>query len=180
MFRTTIASLFAAAFLVPAAALAAGPIHVDAAWARASAGMTGAVYLTVKNDGDTPDKLLAVRAAPADSAALHEMKMDGEVMKMRPVLDLTVPAHGSVTLKPGGYHVMLMGLKERLKKGDSFPVTLIFEKAGDITAQVAVLGVGAMGPEAMERGGAGMNMGGGSMGSGGMSMPMGDHGAPSH
>lgn len=177
MIRTHLVSLAAAAFLIPAAVLAAepSPIHVEAAWARASAGETGAAYLTVKNDGDTPDKLIAVVTPAAGSAALHEMKMEGSVMKMRPVLDISVPAHGSIVLKPGGYHVMMMELKEPLKQGMSFPLTLKFEKAGDVSVQVAVQGIGAMGPGAMQNGGAGSHMGSGGMGSG--SMPMGDHGS---
>ena len=151
MTRRHLLSLLAVAFLVPAAGLAqkANPIHVDQPWARASAGMTGAVYLTVKNDGDTADKLLAVRTPVAGSAELHTTTMDGNVMKMRPVLDIPVAAHGTAELKPGGMHVMLMDLRAPLKQGDKFPLTLKFEKAGDISVEVAVEGAGAMGPATM-------------------------------
>lgn len=151
MSRKILASLFAAALVVPAAAFAqtASPIHVDQPWARASAGQTGAAYLTVRNDGDAPDKLLAVRTPAAGKAELHTMAMDGNVMKMRPVLDIPVAAHGTAQLKPGGMHVMLMDLRTPLKQGDKFPLTLKFEKAGDVSVEVSVEGVGAMGPGAM-------------------------------
>ena len=103
----------------------------------------------MRNDGDTPDKLLAVRTPAAGKAELHTMAMDGNVMKMRPVLDLPVAAHGTAQLKPGGMHVMLMELRAPLKQGDKFPLTLKFEKAGDVSVEVSVEGVGAMGPGAM-------------------------------
>ena len=150
MTRRILVSLFAAALVVPATAFAqtASPIHVDQPWARASAGQTGAAYLTVRNDGDAPDKLLAVRTPVAGKAELHTMTVEGNVMKMRPVLDIPVAAHGTAELKPGGMHVMLMDLRAPLKQGDKFPLTLKFEKAGDVSVEVAVEGAGAMGPGA--------------------------------
>jgi periplasmic copper chaperone A len=172
MTRKHLRSLFTAMLLVPAAAIAQhkDAIHIEAPWARASAGMTGAAYLTVKNDGDAADKLLAVSTPAATKAELHSMSMEGNVMRMRPVLDIPVPAHGSVALKPGGLHIMLMNLREPLKQGETFPLTLMFEKAGNVSVQVAIQGVGAMGPGTMPMGKPGMG-----------SMPMGDHGSmPQH
>ena len=136
--------------LVPAAVAAqpTGKIRVDTPWARASAGTTGAVYFTVRNDGDGDDRLLAVSTPAAGKADLHSMAMDGNVMKMRGVDAVPVAAHGTAELKPGGLHVMLMELKAPLKQGESFPLTLKFEKAGDVLVNVAVQGMGATGPAA--------------------------------
>jgi hypothetical protein len=136
---------------VPAAAGAqpAGKIRVDAPWARASAGTTGAVYVTVRNDGDMPDRLVGASTPAAAKAELHAMTMDGNVMKMRGVAEIDVAPHGTAELKPGGLHIMLMELKAPLKPGETFPLTLKFEKAGDVPVTVAVQGMGAMGPGAM-------------------------------
>lgn len=159
--------LFALALLLPVAAVAqtAGKINVEAPWARASTGTTGAAYLTVKNDGDAADRLVAVSTPAAGMAELHTMTMDGNVMKMRPVDAIPVAAHGTAELKPGGLHVMLMELRAPLKQGESFPLTLKFEKAGDVQVSVAVQGVGASGPTPMGQ------MPG--MGQGGQMAPMG-------
>jgi copper(I)-binding protein len=73
---------------------------------------------------------------------LHEMKMDGDVMRMRQVAAVDVPAGGSVALEPGGLHVMLLGLKAPLKEGDRFPMTLRFEKAGEVKVEVHVEAAG--------------------------------------
>jgi hypothetical protein len=144
--------LFALVTLLPIAAMAqpAGKIRVDAPWARASAGTTGAAYFTVRNDGDAPDKLVGVSTPAAGKAELHMMSMDGNVMKMRGVDEVAVAPHGTAELKPGGMHVMLMELKAPLKQGETFPLTLKFEKAGNVSVTVAVQGMGAMGPAPME------------------------------
>jgi len=122
-------------------------ISVEHVWARASAGnaTTGAAYLTVTDNGQ-PDRLVGASTPVAATAELHETIDDHGVMKMRPVAALEL-AHGQpVTLKPGGYHVMLMGLKNPLKTGDSFPLTLTFDKAAPITVQVKVGAMGAAAP----------------------------------
>jgi len=143
--------LFALALLLPVAAVAqpAGKITVEAPWARASAGTTGAAYFTVKNEGDVDDRLVAVSTPAAAKAELHSMAMDGNVMRMRAVDALPVAAHGMAALKPGGIHVMLMELKAPLKQGESFPLTLKFARAGDVQVNVAVQGMGATGPAPM-------------------------------
>jgi copper(I)-binding protein len=163
--------LFALALLLPVAAVAqsAGKITVEAPWARASAGTTGAAYLTVKNAGDAEDRLVAVSTPAAAKAEIHTTTMEGDVMKMRPVDAVPVAAHGTAELKPGGLHVMLMELKAPLKQGDTIPLTLKFEKAGDVPVTVAVQGVGAAGPGSMGN----MPMGNMPMGNTG-SAPMGN------
>ena len=121
-------------------------VHVDHAWSRAAmAGHEGAVYLTITDTG-TQDTLTGITTPVATKADLHETINDHGVMKMRPVATLTVEPGKPVTLAPGGYHIMLMGLKQALKQGDSFPVTLSFAKAGQVTATATVEKAGATMP----------------------------------
>ena len=115
------------------------------------AGATGVVYLTVTNEG-APDALAGVATPVAASAGLHETIDDHGVMKMRPVASLVVTPHKPVTLTPGGYHIMLTGLKQPLVAGTSFPVTLTFAKAGRITVTALVQAVGAAMPPMHQRG----------------------------
>lgn len=125
-----------------------GGLTVEHAWARATAGHAKAAsaYLTIRNESGADDRLLAVAAdAVAGMAMLHTNIMQGDVMKMRPVDGIDIKTGQTATLKPGGYHVMLMGLKAPLKEGQHFPLTLKFEKAGPITVEVEVEGVGARG-----------------------------------
>jgi periplasmic copper chaperone A len=131
-------------------------VEVKDAWARATPGKAenGATYLTVVSP--VPDRLTGVSTPVAKKAGLHNMTMEGGVMKMRPLSDLDVPAGQPVTLKPGGTHIMLMGLNRQLKPGEHFPLTLSFEKAGTREVEVAVEKAGAMGPEGQT--GAGMSM----------------------
>jgi copper(I)-binding protein len=125
-----------------------GGIRVEQPWARATPGRTtnGAAYFKLRNSGKKADRLLAVSTPVARRAELHTHRMSGGIMRMRPVDRVDLSAGGDVTFKPGGYHVMLMGLKSPLKKGTQIPLTLTFKKAGKITLKVPVLGVGAMGP----------------------------------
>ncbi len=146
----------------PAAPAAKGPvISVEGAWARPSAegSMMSAAYFTVRNTGDEDDALVGASADVAGRAELHESRpatteskaegsMGGQTMggsggndmamEMVPVDRITVPAGGSVELKPGGLHVMLMDLKRPLAVGDRFQLTLRFEKSGEQTVEVEV------------------------------------------
>lgn len=125
----------------------ASDISLDHVWARASAGnaTTGAAYLTVTDNG-RPDRLVGASTPIAAMAELHETINDNGVMKMRPVAGIALEPGKPVTFAPGGYHVMLMGLKSPLKAGDSFPLTLTFEHAQPITvtAHVEAVGGGTM------------------------------------
>ena len=121
-------------------------ITVAKAWARASVGRNGAAYFTVLNKGKADVKLIGVTADVAVRVGLHTHKMDGDIMRMRPLENIVVPAGASVTLKSGGHHVMLMGLTRKLKEGDAFPLTVLFEKAGKMQVSVKVGKVGAAGP----------------------------------
>ncbi len=124
-----------------------GDITVVQPWARATASLakTGAAFLTIKNGGAQVDRLIGVRSAVAKKTELHQSLMENGLMKMRPAGAIEVPAGGMVMLKPGSYHVMFMGLKAPLKKGASFPLTLVFEKAGEIEVEAHVMKIGAMG-----------------------------------
>jgi copper(I)-binding protein len=121
-----------------AAVAADAGLTVEHAWARpAAVGQMGVIYLTVKDTG-APDHLIGVRTPVADDAQLHQSKMQGGVMEMRPVQAASVAPAEPLELAPGGYHIMLMGLKQALKEGQTVPVTLVFEKAGAVTAQATV------------------------------------------
>ena len=119
-------------------------IQVDHPWARASAGAakTGAAYLTLTDQG-LPDQLTGASTPVAASAELHESMDDMGMMKMRPIAGLPLTPGKPVTLAPGGYHLMLMGLKGPLKAGDSFPLTLRFQHAPPQTVTVTVEPIGA-------------------------------------
>ncbi|MBY0338193.1 MAG: copper chaperone PCu(A)C, partial [Acetobacteraceae bacterium] len=136
-----------AAALLPLPALAQAPaITIEAPWTRAAGqGMQGAGYLVIRNAGAQPDRLVAASTPAAQRVELHTHIREGEVMRMRPVADIAVPASGSVALQPGGLHLMLMGLTRALNEGESVPVTLRFERAGEITVELAVRAAGARG-----------------------------------
>jgi copper(I)-binding protein len=123
-------------------------VAVEGAWARASTGKSGAAYLSIVNRGTAPDRLLLVRTPVAEKATIHQSKMENGIVEMRPLSSITIPPGGAAQLKPGADHVMLMGLKQPLKEGQSFPLTLTFEKAGDVEVTVKVEKAGAMGPGA--------------------------------
>lgn len=146
MKKITIAT---ALFLAASATSAfAGGIEVSDAWARASAKMAraGAAFITIKNSGGA-DRLIAAKSDVSKKTELHTHIKEGEIMKMRHVEAINVPANGMAMLKPGGDHVMFMGLKEPFKEGSMFPLTLVFEKAGEIKTSVMVKGVAAMSGE---------------------------------
>ena len=118
----------------------AGGITVSDAWARPSPMMerAGAAYMVLQNNGATEDKLLSVESDVAKTIELHETKEMNGMMQMSPVPNIPVPANGKTELKPGGLHVMLIGLTRELKAGDKVQLTLNFEKAGKVpvTAEV--------------------------------------------
>lgn len=94
-------------------------------------------YLTLVNQG-APDRLLSARSPVAASVEMHSMSMQGDVMKMREVDAIALPTGATVELAPGGYHLMLLGLKAPLTAGDKFLLTLKFEKAGELVVTVHV------------------------------------------
>ncbi len=109
-------------------------------WARPAAeGQTGAVYLTIKNDGNVSEKFLSAESPAAAKVELHETRDENGVMKMRAVrAGAEVKPGSSLELKPGGYHLMLFDLKKPLEEGAVVPLTITLEKAGAITVDVKV------------------------------------------
>ena len=127
----------------------AGAIAIGHPYARATAAgqPTAGGFLKLANGG-AADKLLSVTVSVSASAELHEMKMEGDVMRMRQVDGIALPAGKSVELRPGGFHIMFVGLKAPLKAGDKFPMKLKFEKAGEVEVMVNVEAPGAAGAAA--------------------------------
>ena len=146
--RTWTAGLLALAAAVSMTASAhefkAGDLSIGHPYARPTAPSqpTGGGYLTLTSKGRA-DRLLSASTPIAREVQLHSMKMDGDVMRMREVEAIDVPADTLVELKPGAFHLMFVGLKEPLKVGQHFPLKLRFEKAGEVTVQINVDAPGA-------------------------------------
>jgi periplasmic copper chaperone A len=143
----TVAAFLAAWAAVPAQAedVTVGSLKISAAWARATpkGASIGGGYMKITNSGAAPDRLVGGSIDAANRFEVHEMSMDNGVMKMRPVSKgLEIKPGQTVELKPGGYHVMFVGLKQQLKQGDHFNAQLMFEKAGKVDVDFAVEGIG--------------------------------------
>ena len=117
-----------------------GALRIESAWARptAPAAANGAAYFVIHDEGKEPDKLVRAGTPVAKVAELHTHLVEGNVMRMRPVEAIEVHPGTPTVLQPGGLHVMLMGLKAPLKEGERFPLTLTFEKAGEVTVDVTI------------------------------------------
>ena len=147
-----------ASLMVACGATAGAKVEVEDVWARPAIAMeesggsseggmangmrmagTGAVFMTIANAGAAADRLVGARTDVAEVVEIHETVMDGEVMKMQMLADgLEIPAKGEVLLKPGGYHVMLIGVKRDLNVGDSFGMELQFERSGSMRVEPEV------------------------------------------
>lgn len=152
--------LLVVASLMGCARSSSPDIRVEDAWARPAAPMgdmessgsseggmehalvgTGAVFMLLANDGGGPDRLVGGATDVAEVVEIHETVVDDDIMRMQMLPDgLPVPARGDVLLKPGGYHLMLIGIKRELKPGDSFALNLEFEKSGTLTINPDVRG----------------------------------------
>ena len=157
----TLASVLFAALLCAAPARAqevkAGDLVITQAWTRATpnGAKIGGGFLTIENKGSTPDRLIGGSTDAASKIEVHEMAMKDGVMTMRSLDNgLTIDAGKTVKLAPGGYHLMMFDLKDPLKQGDTVPVTLKFEKAGEVKVSLAAQGVGAQAPGDAAPGGA--------------------------
>ena len=132
-------ALLAVALLAGAAqAQGAAPVAVEGAWARASVPGQMASGAFMRLTAPEATRLVRIESPAAGVAEMHEMKMDGNVMKMRALPGLDLPAGQAVELKPGGYHLMLMDLKAPLAKGSSVPLTLVFQDAKGVQSQQQV------------------------------------------
>ncbi len=138
--------------LALASGAAAAELNASAAWARASAtgAQVGGVFLTLTNSGVTPVQVVSATCALAANVELHthQTRLDGTVGMMA-VPALTVPAQGQLDLKPGGFHIMLIGLTGRLAEGTTFPLSLTTAVGTVISVQVAVGPAGGMGAPAV-------------------------------
>ena len=121
-------------------------LRIDHPFARATppGAKTGGVFFNVDNAGNTADRLVRASTPIAAAVALHQMVVDGGVMRMRAVPSVDVIPGGRLELTPSGYHLMLLDLKQPLKQGERFPLTLTFEHGGTILISVAVEGMGAI------------------------------------
>jgi copper(I)-binding protein len=140
-----VAALCSAVLIAPAAA----QLVVKDAWVRATVPQQKATGAFMQLTAAQDSKLVSVSSAAVPVVEVHEMKMQDGVMKMRPLPSLSLPAGKAVSLTPGGYHVMLMNLKQQLKPGDRVPLTLVIENQGgkretvEVTAEVRALGAAA-------------------------------------
>jgi copper(I)-binding protein len=136
--------LVTALAVATSAAAATTSLQIKGGWSRpAPAGGTGAGYFTVINAGSKPETLTHVESPLAQKVEMHSMTMDGTVMKMGPVTSIVVPAGGQVSFAPGGYHLMMIGLKKPLAVGDKAPLTLTFASGAKMAT---TLSVGVMPP----------------------------------
>jgi copper(I)-binding protein len=146
-----LAALVVAAPFAPAPAhdYLLGDLEIIDPWARATAGLArnGAAYLTLSTRGEAVDRLLGAETPVARKAGLHGHLIENGIVKMRPVKAFEVAPGEPVVLEPGGFHIMLMGLKAPLEAGTAFPLTLRFEKAGAIEVEARVESAGAGTPD---------------------------------
>lgn len=160
--RTTAATLLTAAMLLGGCSGAASSeITVSDARVPVPPGPNGAAYMTLANDGDADDRLIAATTDVAGSAELHETATDGGTMSMQPVEGIAVPAGGQAVLEPGGLHIMLLDVAGDLREGDTVELTLTFDVAGEQTVTAEVVPTGDMPP--MDMGSEGVTMGSESM-----------------
>tara|TARA_B100000678_G_scaffold211280_2_gene178865 strand:+ start:699 stop:1214 length:516 start_codon:yes stop_codon:yes gene_type:complete len=130
---------------------ATSEIAITAPWSRETAeGQdAGGAFMTIANTGSGADRLTGGSTPVAGEVQVHTVDMTDGVMRMRQLEDgLEVPAGGSVTLKPGSFHIMLMQLTQPLEQGEAVPLTLTFEKAGPVEVELVVEPVGSQGPDA--------------------------------
>ena len=136
--------------LLLAASAAQAQVEVDKAWARATApgAPVAGGYMTIRNKGSAPDRLIGASSNAAAKVELHVHIKEGEVVKMRQVPAYDIPANGSFELKPGGAHLMFVQIARPFKEGEKVPVKLRFEKAGEVGVDFTVGRLGDTAPPA--------------------------------
>jgi periplasmic copper chaperone A len=156
---TALAALSLAALPTGRAAAAdyhVGSLQITQPWARATpqGADSGAAYMTVTNTGSRAERLSCVSSDAAGKCQIHQMTMQGSVMKMRPVVGgLAIKPGETVTFKPGGYHVMLVGLKAPLQQGKTVEATLKVDNGGTVQVEFPIAAIGAPAPGATAGGG---------------------------
>jgi copper(I)-binding protein len=143
---SVLALMFFSGFSAYAQNAKVGSVQIESAYTRATVPgqMAAGGFMKIENKG-AADQLLSASSPVAGEVQLHEMSMDGQVMKMRQVKDIPVPAGGAVELKPGGLHLMFMNIKAPLTAGETVPVKLKFAKAGEVEVKMPVNPMGAHG-----------------------------------
>jgi periplasmic copper chaperone A len=129
----------------------AGTLEIDSPWSRAipKGASVAAGYMTIKNTGAAPDRLVSASTPVAGKVEIHEMTMDNGVMKMRPVAGgVEIKPGATVELKPDSIHLMIMNVRQPIEKGKPFAASLTFEKAGTVNVEFTVEDIGAMSPAA--------------------------------
>lgn len=125
----------------------AGDLTIQQPWTRAAGqGATAAGFMEISNRGSSTDRLLSASSPVARTMELHSMIRDGDVMRMRAVDAIEIRTGQTVTLRPGGFHLMLIGLSQPLRQGETVPVTLRFERAGEVQVTLPVQAAGAREP----------------------------------
>jgi copper(I)-binding protein len=146
--RRTLLAAAATLAALPARAhdVTAGDLAIVNPWTRAAgANANGAAFMRLRNTGAQPDRLISASTPIARVVELHSMIRDGDVMRMRPVTDIAVAPGQTVELRPGGFHVMLIGLTGPMPQGGRVPLTLRFERAGEVQVELTVEAAGARG-----------------------------------
>jgi hypothetical protein len=141
--RLTLTSAVAAGLVVAADAAGAleykfGPITIVHPCARATPARVGGTYMTLRNSGSTSDRLIGASSPEAEKAETHETKVESGMAMMRAVGAVELKPGATVELKPGGLHLMLLGLKRPLKEGETLKLTLVFEKAGAVEIEAVI------------------------------------------
>ena len=142
-------TLMALAAPVLAHSFTVGQIAIGHPWTRETAAIqsVGGGFLTIRNNGKMADRLVSASSPSAAEVQIHTMSMDGGVMKMRQLKDgIAIPAGASIDLKPGGQHIMFIGLKKPFKQGTKIPATLKFARAGSVQVSFVVQPVGSTSP----------------------------------
>ena len=128
----------------------AGNVMIHEPWARASLGQTpnSAAYMVLEITEGEPDRLVSGSSPVANKVELHTHLMEDGVAKMRPVEVIEIAPGAPAVLKPGGLHLMIMGLVQKLEAGQTMPITLVFENGGEVTLEVPIKGLGEAGQAA--------------------------------
>lgn len=139
---------FVASSVLACDARTVGDLTIQHAWSRATIGADrpAVFYVEITNGGAEDDALTGIATPAAGMPMLHETVVTDGVASMPHTMSIPVPAGATIELAPGGFHGMLMGLTAALKEGGSFPVTLTFERAGEVTVDVEVVSMRAKGP----------------------------------
>lgn len=145
--RCAFVMLFALSLPASAADQRAGTLIITQPWSRATppGAPTGVAYLEIVNKGPA-DTLVRVESAVSGEVQMHMSYSEAGMTRMRPVASLEIPEGGRVKFKPGGLHLMLVGLEQPLKEGDRVALTLVFQRTGPVRVEAIVQGLGASSP----------------------------------